>query len=95
MELRLMKAIFETAAGVGAVIACLLATIALLEKITGWFGKWIRNNVKEVLSSTDQKITQLDSYTRYHLGPNGTTTPIFVRIKELEKMVDTISQKET
>jgi hypothetical protein len=86
--------VFETAAGVGAVIACLLGAIALFEKITGLLGKWVRRNVTEALSDTNKQLTDLDNYTHYHLGPNGTTTPVFVRIKQLEQTLDQLLEKD-
>jgi len=87
--------VFETAAGVGAVIACLLGAIALFEKVTGILGKWVRRNVSEALSDTNKQLGDLDNYAHYHLGPNGTTTPVFVRIKQLEQTLEQLLDKDS
>lgn len=86
--------IFETAAGIGAVIACLLGGIALFEKITGLIGKWVRHNVSEALSDTNKQLDGLEQYAHYHLGPNGTATPVFIRIKQLEQTLDQLLEKD-
>jgi len=42
-------------------------------------------------AAIDQRLTNIDNYQRYHLGPNGTATPIHERLSDLERGLRAIS----
>lgn len=39
----------------------------------------------------DKRLTAIDNYQRYHLGPNGTATPIHERLADLERGLNIIA----
>ena len=43
----------------------------------------------------EDRLAKMSDYERYHLGPNGTATPIHQRISELEKGMQLISATES
>jgi hypothetical protein len=67
----------EFMAAVGVVAGAMVGLFALLERVTGWLGAWVRRQVTEVIRPTE-------SIVRHHLGPNGDTVPIHHRIGRLE-----------
>ncbi len=42
------------------------------------------NKLEAKVDGVDSKVDGLDHYTRYHLGPNDTTKPVFKRIERIE-----------
>ena len=70
----------ETMAGVGVVAAAVVGVVALLEKVTGLLGRWVRRQVTE---ATDP----LKALTRHHLGENGDTVPVHHRISAMEQKI--------
>ena len=42
----------------------------------------------------DQRLTDIDNYQRYHLGPNGTATPIHERLADLERGLHVIASTD-
>lgn len=51
-----------------------------------WKGFWTttRYVVGEVIEPLDKKVDDLAHYTKYHLGPNDTTKPVYRRIETIE-----------
>lgn len=45
-------------------------------------------------SVIEERLTNIDNYQRYHLGPNGTATPIHERITDLERGLQSIAATE-
>ena len=72
-----MASFLEFVGAVGAVVGTGAAIIVLFEKLTGITGRWLQRNVTAATSD-------LEHYTRHHLGPNGDSTPVWVRIRQLE-----------
>lgn len=72
-----------------ALVGLIGAAVALLEKAFSPFGKWVRRWVTEPIATEQRALSdQLgrhETYVGYHLGPNGTTTPIHTRVARLEQ----------
>ena len=86
---------------IGGVVVGLGAMFVLFEKITGSLGRWFERHFKESLHPTNERISELagqvehaDSYNRFHLGPNGITTPIHQRLQVVEKRMAEIADQD-
>jgi hypothetical protein len=84
-----------------AIASLLVALFVLFEKVTGSFGRWFERHFKESLHPTHERISELaeqiqhaDAYNRFHLGPNGITTPIHMRLQEVETRMAAISDQD-
>lgn len=42
----------------------------------------------------EERLANIDNYQRYHLGPNGTATPIHKRLTDLERGLESITATE-
>lgn len=64
-----------------------------------WRGFWstAKYVVGEVIEPLDKKVDDLRHYTKYHLGPNDTTKPVFRRIETIEarQMSQHVENKRT
>jgi hypothetical protein len=90
MEIEILHALST----IGFYTAGITAFFAALGKSP--LGKWVIKVFKReaqdlMLKATteankpmEEQLANLDNYTRHHLGPNGTTTPIHERIKQIE-----------
>ena len=85
----------------GIFTAGVASLIVIIEKITGSLGRWFERHFKESLHPTNEKITELgqqvihaDNYNRYHLGPNGDTMPVHMRLKVVEQQVALVSAQD-
>jgi PAS domain S-box-containing protein len=76
--------------------ASILGFLGLIERWGKPFSKWFQKNItKDVndqmenicqrLDKVSQDFTDHTTYVRHHLGPNGTTPPVYVRLQNLEK----------
>jgi hypothetical protein len=83
-----VRSFLELVGTVGAVVATATGVIILIEKLTGLVGRWLRRNVSEATRD-------LEHHTKYHLGPNGTTTPIWVRLRQLEEDIAELRKQNT
>ena len=76
---------------VGIVAGSLTAIIILTERIWGpmrrWLANALTNPIVEKLDEVEQKIESHVDYVQHHLGPNGTTTPIHVRLGVVEEYI--------
>lgn len=84
----------ELAAAVGVACGAAVGVFTLLEKVTGMGARWLAKGVEEGTRSlrvdiNDVKEQQREhkDYVRYHLGPNGTTTPVHQRLVDVEREV--------
>ena len=88
----------------GIIVAIATLTVALFvifEKVTGGLGRWFERHFKESLHPTNERISGLaqqvehaDTYNRFHLGPNGVTTPIHQRLQVVEKRMAEIADQD-
>ncbi len=76
---------FEVFATVIAAVSGVTAILVLGEKTTGILGRWFQRQYREASQ-------QADALVRYHLGPNGSTMPMHVRIQNLESDVTYLKQ---
>lgn len=72
---------------VAGVFTALMTAVALAWKTPPI--KWLRGQMSESLGEWfEERVQSANSdhveYVRYHLGPNGTTTPVHERLKRLE-----------
>ena len=86
---------------IGGVVVGMGAMFVLFEKITGSLGRWFERHFKESLEPTNERISDLaqqvehaDTYNRFHLGPNGVTTPIHQRLQVVEKRMAEIADQD-
>ncbi len=86
---------------IGGVVVGMGAMFVLFEKITGSLGRWFERHFKESLHPTNNRISDLagqvehaDAYNRFHLGPNGVTTPIHMRLQVVEKRMAEIADQD-
>lgn len=76
--------ILEVAGTITAVVTMLLATFALIDKLTGWMSGWVERRVESGTAGLKHDLQTHKEYVGYHLGPNGETTPIHERLMALE-----------
>jgi len=104
MILAIAKIFTEIGLWAGFVIA-VGGALAVLEKIRKPFGKWIQKNVTSGVSESIDALTEKvqdqglmfnahSSYVRHHLGPNGSTPPIYQRLKNLETQMNLSSVRQ-
>ena len=100
-ELEGIQIVSLTVGIVAVSIAGVASLIVVLEKITGGLGRWFERHFKESLHPTNERITQLgqqveyaDAYNRHHLGPNGTSMPVHMRLKAVEQQVALVSAQD-
>lgn len=76
--------------------ASIVGFLGLIEKWGKPFSKWFQKNITkdvndqmqnicDTLHNTAKGLNDHSTYVRHHLGPNGTTPPIYVRLQNLEK----------
>ena len=100
-QLQGIQVVSLTVGIVAVSIAGLASLIVVLEKITGGLGRWFERHFKESLHPTNERISDLaqqvehaDAYNRFHLGPNGITTPIHQRLQIVEKRMAEIADQD-
>jgi PAS domain S-box-containing protein len=104
MVVAFSKFLTEIGLWAGFIIA-LGGALAVLEKIRKPFGKWVQKNVTSSVTSSIDGLTEKvqnqglmfdahASYVRHHLGPNGTTPPIYQRLKNLETQMNLSSVRQ-
>ena len=100
-ELEGIQVVSLTVGIVAISIAGVASLIVVLEKITGGLGRWFERHFKESLEPTNDRITDLgkqveyaDAYNRHHLGPNGDTMPVHMRLKVVEQQVALVSAQD-
>jgi hypothetical protein len=86
---------------IGGLVVGMGAMFVLFEKVTGSLGRWFERHFKESLHPTNERISDLagqvehaDAYNRFHLGPNGVTTPIHQRLQVVEKRMAEIAEQD-
>ena len=84
-----------------AIASLFVALFVIFEKVTGGLGRWFERHFKESLEPTNERISGLadqvehaDQYNRFHLGPNGITTPIHQRLQVVEKRMAEIADQD-
>lgn len=91
----------EMAAALGVVSGTLIATLTLMEKITGIGARWLargvaagthdlRSDVNDVKAKQSSMATTLDEVQHlqlYHLGVNGGSTRMHERVEAIERAV--------
>ena len=100
-ELEPIQVVSLTVGIIGGTIIGLGAMFVLFEKVTGGLGRWFERHFKESLEPTNERITELgqqveyaDAYNRHHLGPNGTSMPVHMRLKAVEQQVALVSAQD-
>ena len=100
-ELEPIQVISLTVGIIGGTIIGLGAMFVLFEKITGSLGRWFERHFKESLEPTNDRITEIgqqveyaDAYNRHHLGPNGTSMPVHMRLKVVETQVALVQAQD-
>lgn len=100
-ELETIQVVSLTVGIVAVSVAGVASLIVILEKITGGLGRWFERHFKESLEPTNDRITELcqqveyaDAYNRHHLGPNGDTMPVHMRLKVVEQQVALVSAQD-
>jgi len=100
-ELETIQVVSLTVGIVAVSVAGVASLIVVLEKITGSLGRWFERHFKESLEPTNDRITELgqqvehaDAYNRHHLGPNGDTMPVHMRLKVVEQQVALVSAQD-
>ena len=100
-ELETIQVVSLTVGIVAVSVAGVASLIVIFEKITGGLGRWFERHFKESLHPTNERITELgqqveyaDAYNRHHLGPNGTSMPVHMRLKAVEQQVALVSAQD-
>ena len=100
-ELEPIQVVSLTVGIIGGTIIGLGAMFVLFEKVTGSLGRWFERHFKESLHPTNERITELgqqveyaDVYNRHHLGPNGTSMPVHMRLKVVETQVALVQAQD-
>ena len=76
--------------------ASIVGFLGLIEKWGKPFSKWFQKNItkdvnlqmeniSKTLEDASRAFEDHTTYVRHHLGPNGTTPPVYVRLQNLEK----------
>lgn len=91
----------ELAAAVGVACGAAVGLFTLLEKITGAGSRWLAKGVEEGTRTLREDVNDIKEeqrehkhYLRYHLGPNGTTTPVHQRLADVEQEVRGIRSEQ-
>lgn len=91
----------EIAAGLGVACGALIGVLTLLEKLTGLGSRWLAKGVEEGTRALREDVNDVKEeqrehkhYVRYHLGPNGTTTPVHQRLADVEQEVRGIRSEQ-
>jgi hypothetical protein len=75
----------------GAVAAALTGIAIFIERVWGPVRRWLANALTNpLIDKLDEMEERWDAHTeyvRYHLGPNGTSTPVHKRLAALEEAV--------
>ena len=100
-ELETIQTASLTVGIIVAVTAGTASMFVIFEKIPGSFGRWFERHFRDSLEPTNEAIAELrtetrsaDSYNRYHLGPNGSTIPIHLRLRDVERTVSQLSAQD-
>ena len=100
-ELEPIQVISLTVGIIGGTIIGLGAMFVLFEKVTGSLGRWFERHFKESLEPTNDRISEIgqqveyaDAYNRHHLGPNGTSMPVHMRLKVVEQQVALVTAQD-
>ena len=100
-ELETIQVVSLTVGIVAVSVAGVASLIVILEKITGSLGRWFERHFKESLEPTNERITELgqqveyaDAYNRHHLGPNGTSIPVHIRLEVVENRIAEIADQD-
>jgi len=100
-ELETIQVVSLTVGIVAVSVAGVASLIVILEKVTGSLGRWFERHFKESLEPTNERIIEIgqqveyaDAYNRHHLGPNGTSMPVHMRLKVVEQQVALISAQD-
>ena len=100
-ELETIQVVSLTVGIVAVSVAGVASLIVILEKITGSLGRWFERHFKESLHPTNERITELgqqveyaDAYNRHHLGPNGTSMPVHIRLEVVENRIAEIADQD-
>lgn len=85
----------ELAAAIGVACGTGVGVITLLEKITGAGSRWLAKGVEAGTQSLRADVNdvrdeqrEIRHLTRFHLGPNGTSTPVHERLKRVEAALE-------
>ena len=100
-ELETIQVVSLTVGMVGILTAGVASLFVIFEKITGSLGRWFERHFRDSLEPTNEAIADLrsetksaDTYNRYHLGPNGATMPMHLRLKDVERTVSQLSAQD-
>ena len=100
-ELETIQIISITVGIIVAIAAGTASVFVIFEKITGSLGRWFERHFRDSLEPTNEAIADLrsetksaDAYNRYHLGPNGATMPMHLRLKDVERTVSQLSAQD-
>ena len=100
-ELETIQVVSLTVGIIVAIAAGTASVFVIFEKITGSFGRWFERHFRDSLEPTNDAIADLrsetksaDLYNRYHLGPNGSTIPIHLRLRDVERTVTQLSAQD-
>jgi hypothetical protein len=100
-ELEGIQVVSLTVGIIVAIAAGTASVFVIFEKITGSFGRWFERHFRDSLEPTNEVLAEIrtetraaDSYNRYHLGPNGATMPIHLRLRDVERTVSQLSAQD-
>ena len=100
-ELEGIQVVSLTVGMVGILTAGVASLFVIFEKITGSLGRWFERHFRDSLEPTNEAIADLrsetrsaDLYNRHHLGPNGSTMPMHLRLKDVERTVTQLSAQD-
>ena len=100
-ELETIQVVSLTVGMVGILTAGVASLFVIFEKITGSLGRWFERHFRDSLEPTNEAIADLrsetksaDAYNRHHLGPNGSTMPMHLRLKDVERTVTQLSAQD-
>ena len=100
-ELEGIQVVSLTVGIIVAIAAGTASVFVIFEKITGSFGRWFERHFRDSLEPTNEAIADLrsetrsaDLYNRHHLGPNGSTMPMHLRLKDVERTVSQLSAQD-
>lgn len=94
--------ILEAALTFGAVCGVLVGFFTVLEKITGFAGRWLASAVetgtrglREDVNDLKADLKEHKTYTKYHLGPNGEAPKLHHRVESIEEFARDIKAEQT
>ena len=67
--------------------------VPIIAGVAGFVGWLARRWRRWMVQNVSGPITELATYARYHLGPNGTSAPLHEQVKQIDSRLDVLEHR--